>query len=199
MMNYKKYHRGYYMPPEESLEWTKKEYIDKYQLIQRIVRYKNFYTKKYYQSLKMADSNKCTEALEQLMSFLKKIKHDESKHYYFNNDATGENCTIVMRVLEYCVNHNCLPTRWQIYYQTGGWKKTITPQDVFVQEAIYRQMTADEQAKYDPRKLIKLPNGTAIIPWKNWEKGIKGNTLAFIDDVSNRMNRNRINTRVSIL
>ncbi|MDD7280945.1 MAG: 2-isopropylmalate synthase, partial [Erysipelotrichaceae bacterium] len=28
MMNYKKYHRGYYMPPEESLEWTKKEYIE---------------------------------------------------------------------------------------------------------------------------------------------------------------------------
>ena len=29
MMNYKKYNRGYYMPPEESLEWTKKEYIEK--------------------------------------------------------------------------------------------------------------------------------------------------------------------------
>ena len=28
MMNYNKYHRGYYMPPEESLEWTKKEFID---------------------------------------------------------------------------------------------------------------------------------------------------------------------------
>lgn len=29
MKNYTKYQRGYYMPPVESLEWTKKEYIDK--------------------------------------------------------------------------------------------------------------------------------------------------------------------------
>lgn len=28
-MNYKKYQRGYYMPPKESLEWSKKEFIDK--------------------------------------------------------------------------------------------------------------------------------------------------------------------------
>ena len=28
-MNQAKYARGYFMPPEESLEWTKKEYIDK--------------------------------------------------------------------------------------------------------------------------------------------------------------------------
>ncbi len=28
MMNYQKYQRGYYMPPTESLKWTKKEYID---------------------------------------------------------------------------------------------------------------------------------------------------------------------------
>ncbi|WP_297191888.1 2-isopropylmalate synthase [uncultured Campylobacter sp.] len=28
-MNYKKYHRGYYMPPKESLKWSKKEFIDK--------------------------------------------------------------------------------------------------------------------------------------------------------------------------
>lgn len=29
MQNYTKYQRGYYMPPVESLDWTKKEYIDK--------------------------------------------------------------------------------------------------------------------------------------------------------------------------
>lgn len=29
MKNYEKYTRGYYMPPVESLKWTKKEYIDK--------------------------------------------------------------------------------------------------------------------------------------------------------------------------
>ena len=29
MKNYTKYQRGYYMPPVESLDWTKKEYIDK--------------------------------------------------------------------------------------------------------------------------------------------------------------------------
>lgn len=29
MMNYKKYHRGYFMPPEPSHNWVKKEYIDK--------------------------------------------------------------------------------------------------------------------------------------------------------------------------
>lgn len=29
MKNYTKYQRGYYMPPTESLEWTKKEYVDK--------------------------------------------------------------------------------------------------------------------------------------------------------------------------
>lgn len=28
-MNYKKYQRGYYMPPKESLQWSKKEFIDK--------------------------------------------------------------------------------------------------------------------------------------------------------------------------
>ncbi|MBQ0064964.1 MAG: 2-isopropylmalate synthase [Firmicutes bacterium] len=28
MMNHNKYHRGYYMPPVESLEWVKKEYVD---------------------------------------------------------------------------------------------------------------------------------------------------------------------------
>ncbi|NBK96801.1 MAG: 2-isopropylmalate synthase [Erysipelotrichia bacterium] len=28
-MNYNKYQRGYFMPPSESLEWTKKEYIEK--------------------------------------------------------------------------------------------------------------------------------------------------------------------------
>jgi 2-isopropylmalate synthase len=29
MKNYQKYHRGYFMPPVESLKWTHKEYIDK--------------------------------------------------------------------------------------------------------------------------------------------------------------------------
>ncbi|MDO4466667.1 MAG: 2-isopropylmalate synthase [Bacillota bacterium] len=28
MMNHNKYHRGYYMPPVESLDWVKKEYVD---------------------------------------------------------------------------------------------------------------------------------------------------------------------------
>ena len=39
MMNYNKYNRGYYMPPEESLEWTKKEFIDheKEELIKKLI------------------------------------------------------------------------------------------------------------------------------------------------------------------
>ena len=29
MMDYTKYKRQYYMPPEECLDWVKKEYVDK--------------------------------------------------------------------------------------------------------------------------------------------------------------------------
>ena len=33
MMNHTKYKRQYYMPPEECLDWTKKEYIDKADIV----------------------------------------------------------------------------------------------------------------------------------------------------------------------
>ena len=128
--------------------------------------------------------------MRNLVIRLVKIKRSPSQHFYFRNYTTGENNSLVEMVL----NHIA---------QAGGraprriWLTSKNQyQDVFKDD---RMITRQEQRYFNNQRQISPAPGINCSIWNQWQSGLEGNTITFIDAVIRYYNRGLISDRIDII
>lgn len=174
------------------LKWSydREEFIEHYQLVQRLFRFGNPDVTQFCQDLANRDDQNCCNRISKLVHRLVQIKSSSSKHFYFRNDTTGENNSLVEMVLKHIA-------------QTGGraprriWLASKNQyQDVFMDERI---ITRQNQRYFNNERQISPMPGITCSIWRYWESGIKGNTITFIDAIIRYYNQGFISDRISII
>ena len=168
-----------YLSPRE-------EFIEHYQLVQRLFRYGNPDVTQFCQDLTNKNILNCCNTMSNLVRRLVQIKRSSTQHFYFRNDTTGENNSLVEMVL----NHIA---------QSGGraprriWLTSKNQyQDVFKDE---RMIIRQEQKYFDNERQISPYPGTTCSIWRQWQSRLDGNTITFID----AYNQGLISDRISII